>query len=98
MRVEQLVGSYTNNQRGTWKDSCKNGASPHARVRKGSVMDIVCFSNEDADRDYAWLSAYVRVLPDDMVADKIKQIFHQTSSVWGREIEGLVEKLIFELF
>jgi hypothetical protein len=95
MRVEQLIGNYTslrNRQQG--KKGQKN-PSPAKRVMpRGTVMDMVCISADDFEQDMDWFGAYVRQLPDEVVIEKIRQIFRIPSP----SDDFLIEKLMFEVF
>ena len=98
MRIEELIGSYANNQR-----QAKASLKPLRPLRKGKplkggVVDVVCISGDDISKDFEWFAAYVRQLPGDVVSEKIKQIFCKPSSTTGSDDDFLVEKLLFEVF
>jgi hypothetical protein len=97
MRVEQLVGSYTSNQRQARRNFGKFRPLQKGNDFKGAVLDVVCLSVEEGEQDFGWFCAYVRRLPDDVVAEKIKQIFHSPTSNAPRPDDLLVEKLLFEI-
>jgi len=77
MRVEQLIGNYSrlrDRQQGK-----KRSLPPHAAsygMQRGAVMDMVCLSADDFEQDLDWFDAYVRQLPDEVVIERIRQIFH----------------------
>jgi hypothetical protein len=99
MRVEQLVGSYTNNQKKPdLKKSGRLRPMHRGKVLRGTVLDVVCISAEEFEQDFGWFSAYVHQLPDDIVAEKIKQIFHRQPTSLEQADDSLVEKLLFEVF
>jgi hypothetical protein len=58
----------------------------------------VCISKDDIDDDFEWMCAYVRQIPDDVVDEKMRQIFRRTSPAGHIDDEFLVEKLLFEVF
>jgi hypothetical protein len=95
MRVEQLIGNYTslrNRQQG--KKGQKNFCPAKRGMPGGTVLDMVCLSADDFEQDMDWFGAYVRQLPDEVVIEKIRQIFRIPSP----SDDFLIEKLMFEVF
>jgi len=58
----------------------------------------VCISKDDIDEDFEWMCAYVRQIPNDVVDEKIRQIFCRTSPASHVDDDFLIEKLLFEVF
>lgn len=97
MRVEQLLGSYTNNQ-GRSKPGLKPfRAAKYNRPIVGGVVDVVCISGDEIDEDFAWFLDYVRRIPDDAVVEKIKQLFCALPNSIDSKDDVLVEKLLFDI-
>ncbi len=95
MRVEQLIGNYTNlGNRQQEKKGHKNACSFRHGMPAGTVLDMVCLSADEFGQDMEWFDAYVRHLPDEVVMEKIRQIFRVPSP----SDDSLVEKLMFEVF
>lgn len=95
MRVEQLIGNYSslrNRQQGK-KDAKYPYSAKHGTLR-GAVLDMVCISTDDIEQDLGWFAEYIRQLPDEVVIEKIRQIFRKPSP----SDDFLVEKLMFEVF
>jgi hypothetical protein len=94
MRIEQVLGHYSGQQQKQHGEAgVKARMLQRARAARGTVLDVVCLSDEpgDPDKDFTWFSAYVNQLPDDAVAEKIRQIFRAAPGD-----DFLVEKLLFE--
>ena len=95
MRVEQLIGNYTslrNRQQG--KKGAQFPYSSKHGLHRGAVLDMVCISTDDIEQDLGWFAEYVRQLPDEVMIEKILQIFQKPSP----SDDFLVEKLMFEVF
>jgi hypothetical protein len=95
MRVEQLIGNYSNPEN---RKRGKNDPGLHFSARRvprpGAVVDMVCLSGDEFDLDLNWYDAYVRELPDDTVIEKIRQLYRGASP----SDDLLIEKLMFEVF
>lgn len=94
MRIEQLIGSYSGMQS---KHQGKSFQSSYTRKpdSKGKVLDIVCLTSEELEQDLEWFGAYIRQIPDDVVTEKIRQLFFDPAK---SPDEFLVEKILFEYF
>jgi hypothetical protein len=95
MRVEQLIGNYTslrNRQQG--KKGSKFPFPARHGLPRGAVLDMVCISADDLEQDLGWFDDYVRQMPDDVMTEKIRQIFSRPAP----SDDFLVEKLMFEVF
>jgi hypothetical protein len=98
MRVEQLLGSYANNQ-GRSKPGLKPfRAGTYRRPIVGGVVDVVCISGDEIDDDFSWFLDYVRQIPNDAVVEKIRQLFCVVPHSLDNRDDVLVEKLLFEIF
>jgi hypothetical protein len=95
MRVEQLIGNYSSlRQRQRGKKGSQNPYSPVRSVSHAGVLDMVCLSADEFEQDLDWFCEYVRQIPDEVVIEKIRQIFRKPSS----SDDSLIEKLMFEAF
>jgi hypothetical protein len=97
MRVEQLLGSYTNSQ-GRSKPGLKPlRAGKYHRPIVAGVVDVVCISGDEIDEDFAWFLDYIQRIPDDAVAEKIKLLFCTMPNSIDSKDDVLVEKLLFDI-
>jgi hypothetical protein len=97
MRVEQLVGNYTSSQRQAHKRPGTLRFPGKGRTLKGSVLDAVYISADEIEEDFGWFLAYILQLPDDVVIEKIRQVFQSPSATAQTADDLLVEKLLFEI-
>ena len=99
MRVEQVIAGYRQerNRRGTDHDRWRNGrvtSVPH--TTRAIVLDSLELSGEPRSirGRYQWLAAFVKRMPEELVREKIRQLFTAEPT----KQDFLVSKLIFELF
>ena len=94
MRIEQLIGNYTGFQNRLKGNKGRRRRSPPFPGAAGhATIDMICLSTDDIEQDFGWVGAYVRGLPDDIVVEKVRQIFCKLPTD-----DFLVEKLMFEVF
>ena len=96
MRIEQIVSrEYSQRGSGQQRD---NRTRPRLRlpricaeiVRSGDTLEIEG-KRADPDRGCQWLVAYVRLMPEDLALERVKQAFSEDQS----EEDAFTDKLMF---
>jgi hypothetical protein len=97
MRVENLLSNYTNNQNKPDFYKNKFTKSNSKNNLAGIICDAVCFSNEEIKPNFDWLNTYIHLLSDEMVLEKIRNLFCLKPYTKESFDDILAEKILFEI-
>jgi hypothetical protein len=96
MRIENVVSSYQHHH-GNEYERMKNRKKQNRGHRSAVLIyddTIELSDNEKKENDSLnWFSTYIKLLPESIVSEKIKQTFSGN----GMEDDALVQKLLFEI-